>query len=149
LTLRSFLFRHHGQHQRRGMLRIMKNGVLRGHEPVCVLDLFPGVQIAIESRKVAARDFQAQRMPAPKHIAGRPEVDRNLVGFARIHQHRVLRESRYRMRRIPSATSIAKPSGATSTSLPVKSVSTAVDFTNRVKLIGPVTSRSSDKGPVE
>src|SRR6185503_5249496 len=59
------------------------------------------------------------------------------------------RESRYRMRIMPSVRFCAKPLGQTSTSFAVKSVSTADDFAYNSSDTGPVASTSSDIGGVE
>lgn len=62
-------------------------------------------------------------------------------------------ERRYRARRIPPVRFIAKPrgnfdGGYTSTSLAVKSVSTAVDEAKTLTAIGPTTSTFSVSGSV-
>ena len=51
-------------------------------------------------------------------------------------------------RTIPSHSAIALPSGSTSVSAAVKSVSTLSDAAHIVAKIGPVTSTSSDKTSV-
>ena len=48
-----------------------------------------GIQIAIVVRKVAARDFNSKAMPGFDNVAGRPQVDRIFVDFARSEQRRM------------------------------------------------------------
>src|SRR5215831_8903277 len=70
-NMRALLLRNYRQHKRRRMLGIVKNRVRGGNKPVPQSDFFAGIEIAIESREVAAGDFQSKRMPAKEYIAGR------------------------------------------------------------------------------
>jgi len=45
-----------------------------------------GIQIAIEAREVAAGDFEPDPVPALEQIAGRDQIDRELIRPAGFHQ---------------------------------------------------------------
>ena len=84
------------QDQRRGMFRIVINHIRSGPEwllRVYVLAglqiaIAPGVQVTVETRKVAAGNFQAQRVSFFEDIAGRPDVNVEFVYLAGRDQRR-------------------------------------------------------------
>src|SRR5438552_10658947 len=104
--------------------------------------LFSRVQVAVEAREVAAGNLQPQFVPCEKHIARRPQIHRNVIRLTRVRQFRLLLRIPVTQPRIPLVRFCAKPFGQTSTSIPVKSVSTAELLTNKSSETGPVTSVS-------
>lgn len=52
------LLGNYRQHEHRRMLRVMNNSVRGGNKPTRELDLFAGVQIAIEPGEIAAGDLE-------------------------------------------------------------------------------------------
>src|SRR5579884_610222 len=72
------------------MLRIVKNRVRGGNELTPRLDFFAGVEISIESGKIAAGNLQAKRMPAKEHVARGPEIERDLIHLSWIYQRGML-----------------------------------------------------------
>ena len=60
------------------MLCVVQNRVGGGDKVSRKFDVFAGIEIAIETREIAAGNLQAQRMAAQKDVAGRPEIDGNL-----------------------------------------------------------------------
>jgi len=141
--------RDDGQQKSGSVRRIVKDGV-GGASPLGGSGRgFARVQIAIETREIAAGNFQADAMACAKNVAGGPEIDSEGVDLARREECGVSCESRYFARRIPSVMFMAEPSGETSTSLPVKSVSTADEEAKNSRRTGPVASRSCSSGGVE
>ncbi len=124
------------------MRTAVQNRVCGLHEVRIVGAAFAGVQVAIEAREVAAGDFEPDPMALQKDVAGGPEVDLVLVDLAGVDGVSALASwtrgsGRAGFLRSDSART---RSGQTSTSLPVKSVSTAEDLANRSSVTGPVTS---------
>ena len=71
------------------MLRIVQNCVGGADKPAPRFDFLTGVRISIKSREIAAGNFQPERVPTQKDIAGSPEVECDLVYLTQIHQGRV------------------------------------------------------------
>src|SRR5687767_13999578 len=68
--------RDDGQQHVRGRALIVEDGLPRGLPAVPRGLVFPRVQIAIEAREVARRDFDPDAMTGKEHVARRPEIDR-------------------------------------------------------------------------
>ena len=134
---------HHRQNQGAGIGAVVQDRVGRLHKFLIFRGAFPGIQIAVEARKIARRYFEPDTVTLQKDVARGPEVDLVFVDVARCDEFGFPTvDARKRARRIPSVRFCAKPLGQTSTSLPVKSVSTAEDLAKRSRVTGPVTSRS-------
>lgn len=73
------------------MLRVVEDRIVCRRHRAGEFDFFSRIKIAIETRKIAAGDFQAQRVAFKKHVAGGPEIDGDLVDLPGIHQSGVLR----------------------------------------------------------
>src|SRR3954470_2743728 len=67
------------------MRRVVIHGVVRGYRAAVLPQRLPGVWIRIETRKVAARDVEADAMTFLEDVRGRKGIDRECVDFAR-HQ---------------------------------------------------------------
>src|SRR5579862_341122 len=57
------------------MLRVVINLLAGLHHARRRLNRLPGIQVAIEARKVAAGDIQADAMAGLEHVAGGPQID--------------------------------------------------------------------------
>ena len=68
------------------MFRVVINRIGRRDEPLCGRRLFPGIQVAIEAREIAAGDFQAQHVAFVEDIAGGPEVEIEFVDLAWVQE---------------------------------------------------------------
>src|SRR5256885_7124648 len=49
-----------------------------------------GIEISVETRKIAAADFEPEPVAFAKYVAGRPQIHDELVDLARVHQLRLL-----------------------------------------------------------
>src|SRR5450631_879571 len=74
---------HDRENEGGGMRRIVQNGVGGRGPPGRSSCRFSGVQIAVETGEIAARNFKAKAVPDAKDVAGRPKIDRERVDFAR------------------------------------------------------------------
>jgi len=77
--------RHDRQNQCGRVFRVMQHGVAGFLHPLCPRLFLSGIQISIETGKIAAGYFQPQLVSGQEHVAGGPQVHRNLVdlsGFA-------------------------------------------------------------------
>src|ERR1700731_2546185 len=74
------------------MLRVVENCVAGGDKGARESDLFPRIEIAIEARKIAAGNFQAQRVTAQKDVARGPKIEGYFVDLSRVHQNGMLGE---------------------------------------------------------
>src|SRR5215470_15954975 len=81
---------HDGQYHCRGMLRVMVNGVGGSNRFPTRSILFAGVEISIEPREIAAADFKPHPVTLPENVACGPEIDRELIGLAGVHESRLL-----------------------------------------------------------
>src|SRR5581483_4869986 len=93
ITMAPLLRRHDGDNQCRRMLRIMVDRVGGGHElpaGVAGLEIASGsrVRVAVEPREITAGNLQPHDVPFLENVAGGPEVDREFVDLARVHQRR-------------------------------------------------------------
>ena len=110
---------------------------------VCIrAGVFAGIQVAVEAREVAAADFKPNPVAFQKHVARGPQIDFVLVDLAG-HDGLGRRSSwtrdNGRAECLPSDCAQSRRAH-TSTSLAVKSVSTAEDLAKRSSVTGPVTS---------
>src|SRR5690242_6372192 len=78
------VFDHRKHHLRRILLR-MVHGVVRGNAFILVVIIPASIQIAVETRKIAARDFDAQLMTGLKIVTGIQGLQGDLVDFSRLH----------------------------------------------------------------
>src|SRR5579863_1244569 len=70
------------------MFRVVQDG-LACHSYFRVrTEIVSGVGVAVPAREVAAGNIQANAMPRFEDVAGGPQVNRVLVGFARLDQFR-------------------------------------------------------------
>src|SRR5579863_2506525 len=86
----SLLLRDNRQNQRGWMLAIVIDGVRRLDPMRRIRRRLAGVQVAVEAREIAARDFEAQLVSGKEDVARRPEVDGQLVDLSGIHELRPL-----------------------------------------------------------
>src|SRR5579872_2171559 len=71
--------RDHGQDQRRGITSLMKHRLFRFGE-FCDIGVGSGrIQVAIEARKITARNFHTNAMTTGKNITGHARIDADLV----------------------------------------------------------------------
>jgi len=100
----------------------MQNCVVSGDKGTREFDFFAGIEIAIKAGRVAAGNSRRREWPLRRRlfVAQRSREIRNLPGFIRVARSGITIAMRN-----TSVRSCANPSGATSTSLAVKSVSTA------------------------
>ena len=68
----------------------MKHCITRRNKGAREANIFTRIEIAVEAREIAARDFKAQRVSAEKHVARGPEIQGDLIDLPRIHQASVL-----------------------------------------------------------
>src|SRR5437763_17156839 len=61
----------------------MEDGLVRNLHAGGAGRRLTGVQVAVPAREVAGGDVQADAVPGPEDVTGRPEVDLVLVGPAR------------------------------------------------------------------
>ena len=71
------------------MFRVVINGVGGRHEFLPRALCLSSIQIPVEAGKIATGNFQPQNMPFEKHVAGRPQVNCELVNLTRVHQCRL------------------------------------------------------------
>ena len=141
---------NHWNQECRGVLGVVQDRVCGRHKLAARRLIRAGVQVAIKAREIAAGNFQAYDVAPPKDIACSPQIHRNFVHLVWIQQLRLLlRITIAQAQNSVSARFIANPSGETSTSLAVKSVSTAEDLAQSSSVTDPVTSISSASGFVE
>jgi hypothetical protein len=103
----------------------------------------PGVGVPVEAREVAARDLDPDAVAGQEDVAGGQQIDAQLSRLTGVSSSGASNPLRYRARRMPSVSVRAVPSGATSMSLPVKSVSGADEDVHRTSSTYPVTSSGS------
>src|SRR5688572_14676553 len=86
--------RYDRQDDVRWVLTAVVDSLHRFHHPRSGGRIVAGVQVAIEARKIAARDLDANAMAGEEHVARHPQVDRVLVDLARLDH---LRRSTHRL----------------------------------------------------
>src|SRR5580704_18149926 len=69
----------------RGILLRMMHRVVRDHALFFVVIVAAGVEVAVETRKIAAGNFDAKLMSSLEVVAGIQRLQRDFVGFARFH----------------------------------------------------------------
>ena len=69
------------------MFRIVVNRVNGRHRSPRRRLIFTSVHVAVEARKIAARDFETQTVAGAKYIARRPQVDDEPVDLAGVHEN--------------------------------------------------------------
>ena len=67
----------------------MDDGVGRFYDVCSARLFFVGIQVAIEARKVATGNLQANPVPGQKHVAGRSQIHLQLVDHSRFQQLRL------------------------------------------------------------
>src|SRR5258707_6379326 len=82
--------RNDREHQGRGVVFVVIDGVGGGQHFCGGCLVFAGVEVAVEARKIAAGNFHAQAVAGEKDVAGGPEVYCDVVYFARLSQLRPL-----------------------------------------------------------
>src|SRR5690242_8237826 len=61
------------------------------NDPVLLVVVVPaGIEVALEMREAAARDFNADAMARGERVARDEWRDVDLINFARLHEHRLL-----------------------------------------------------------
>src|SRR5277367_7175440 len=82
--------RHDRQNQRRWMRLVMVNDVGGlDHSRSARLNL-AGVEVSIETREIAARNFEPQFVSSEEDVARRPEIDADVIRLAGIGKLRLL-----------------------------------------------------------
>jgi hypothetical protein len=72
----------HGENQRTGMRSVVVDNACRLYEVRACCSIPAGVQVAVEAREVARRNFEAQPVAFEEDVARGPEVDFVFVDFA-------------------------------------------------------------------
>lgn len=67
------------------MLIVVVNRVRSGRDLLSKSDIRAGIQISIETRKVATADFKPNYVPFAKHIACGPQIKLEFVDLPRVH----------------------------------------------------------------
>jgi len=110
---------------------------------------FAGVEVAVEAREVARRDFEANAVAFEEDVAGGPEVDFVFVDLAGLDEFGFAAGFAIAGAENSFGEVLRVPVGPDIDELAVKSVSTAEDPAKRSSVMGPVTSVSVSSGGVE
>ena len=77
---------HHGQHEMRWVILVVKDDVVCNHHFSLFLVHPAGVQVTAVHWKLTAGDRKPDAMPDFKQLSSRPHVDLEQVGFARLQK---------------------------------------------------------------
>ena len=67
----------------------MHDGIGRFYDVCSARLFFVGIQVAIEARKVATGNLQANPVPGQKHVTGRPQIHLHLIDRTRLQRLRL------------------------------------------------------------
>jgi hypothetical protein len=68
------------------MVAIVIDGVCRFHPSGRPGEILAGIQVPIEAREIAAGYFHPQAVTRKENITGCPEINRELIDLARVHE---------------------------------------------------------------